>query len=120
MNARELTDLMLQTVKDIRAAGAELERCSREYARAERSYRLSRATALLAAHGGTVSEREAHADQATADVRYERDLADGLRTSALEAVRSHRGVLSALQSLAALERSEAELAKWGPEAAVPG
>lgn len=120
MNAHELSMQMLQTVRDLRAAQQDLEQCSREYARAEKAYRLHKAKSYLSAHGGTVAEREAHAetnviDNATlADARFARDLAEGLKVSSLEAVRSHRGVLSALQSLAAVERAEAELARFEP------
>lgn len=117
MNAQELSKMMLQTVKDLRAASADLELCSVNFAKAERDYRLARAKAFLGSHGSTVAEREAHSDEKTSDARFARDMSEGLKVSALEAVRSHRGVLSALQSLAALERSEAELAKYAPQEA---
>lgn len=59
-------------------------------------------------------EKEALVD---AEVRHEaeaRDIASGLREAALESVRSARAQLSALQSLLAGHRAEAELARYGP------
>jgi hypothetical protein len=84
-----------------------LREASRDYAQAEHDYRRARATALLESPSGTVAEREASADLHSADQRLARDTADGMRTAALEAVRSRRQQLSALQSLLAAHREEA-------------
>jgi hypothetical protein len=119
-----LAQQLIESVRDLRAAQQELETRSREYAQAERRYRKAKAIAFLRSSGRNVTERESNAelfiieDQSTlSDIRFERDTAEGLRVSALEAVRSYRGIVSALQSLASLERSEAELAKYGPQEA---
>jgi hypothetical protein len=48
------------------------------------------------------------------DLRHRRDLADGQRLAALEACRSRRTQLSALQSLLAAHKSEADFARTGP------
>lgn len=84
-----------------------LRDAARDYAVAEGEYRKIRARSLLEAGAGTVSEREAIADLSAADARLARDTADGMRTAALEAVRSRRQQLSALQSLLAAHREEA-------------
>lgn len=115
MDAGTLNHQLLDAAAELRASMADLEQRSRDYAKTERTYRLARSTAYLAAHGGTVAEREAHADQATADLRYERDMAEGLKVSALEAVRSNRTILSAIQTLAGLYKAEAEFDRTGPD-----
>ena len=81
------------------------------YAEAEHDYRERNAIAYLETEQGTVAEREAHAYAVVGDFRRRRDLADGQRLAALEAVRSRRAQLSALQSILAAHRSESELAR---------
>lgn len=49
-----------------------------------------------------------------ADARRVRDLAEGMRQAGLEAVRSRRAQISALQSLLSADRSEMEIARTGP------
>lgn len=84
-------------------------------ARAEMEYRKGRAQAwvstdsnLLAAH------RLAEVDARTAELRYERDLAEDMRVTAREAVRARRAQLSALQSLMSAHRAEAEFTRTQP------
>lgn len=62
----------------------------------------------------TSSRREAWVDGETADLRRARDVAEGLRQAALEAVRARKTQVSALQSLLAAERAEAEFTRTGP------
>ncbi len=81
------------------------------YAEAEHEYRERKAMAYLETESGTVAEREAHVYALVGDFRRRRDLADGQRLAALEAVRSRRAQLSALQSILAAHRSESELAR---------
>jgi len=81
------------------------------YAEAEHAYRERRAMAYLETESGTVAEREAHVYALVGDWRRARDLADGQRLAALEAVRSRRAQLSAIQSILAAHRSEADLAR---------
>lgn len=81
------------------------------YAEAEHAYRERRALAYLETESGTVAEREAHVYALVGDWRRARDLADGQRLAALEAVRSRRAQLSAIQSILAAHRSEADLAR---------
>lgn len=62
----------------------------------------------------TSARRDAWVDAETADLRRVRDIAEGMRQAALEAIRARRQQLSALQSLAAADRAEAEIAGKGP------
>lgn len=80
------------------------------YAEAEHAYRRAKAEAYLTTVG-TVAEREAQTYGMVGDLRAARDMADATRLAALEAVRSRRTQLSALQSVLAAHRSEAELAR---------
>jgi hypothetical protein len=95
-----------------------LKRHSVALAEAEQAYRLGKAKAWMRAKveldKGTVPEREAWVNGETAALRYKRDIEDGMRQSALEAVRSRRTQVSALQSLLAAEREGAAFARTGP------
>lgn len=98
----------------------EMRNQAQAYAEAEHVYRLAKSKAWMEApremdgRKVTAGEREAWVDAKTADERKVRDIADGLRQTALEAVRSRRTQLSALQSYLAAERAEAEFARTGP------
>ena len=113
MNAAELAQQMHAAKREIDAATVEVERAIVEDADADRAAKLAKATAYLAA-SGPVAERQAHVDQATADVQHRARLAEGVKRSAFSALDSKRQWLSALQSLASLTRAEAQLAKWEP------
>lgn len=116
---------------NIEELGAEMKRLSRlidkgvevlvdqskELADAEHVYRHSRSQAWLQAPEGTVPQREAWVDGKCAEHRRRRDLADHLRTAALEALRSRRTQLSALQSLLAAYREDAAFSRTGPDMA---
>lgn len=92
-----------------------LSEAAKKAATAEMDYRQAKAVAWVTAEAGTVPERQAHVDAAVSDKRFVRDLAEGERVTALEALRSRRAQLSALQSIAAAYRAEAEHARYGPE-----
>lgn len=109
---RRLSALLEQGLTTLREQGIA-------YAEFEAAYRRAQAEAWLKApeggRGGTpVAERESWVKAETADHRKQRDIADALRLAALEAVRSRRGQISALQSLLAADRAEAEFARTGP------
>lgn len=104
---------MLEAKREIDAALLEYERCIRDDAEADRAAKISHSSAYLAS-SGTAGERNAWADKGSVDERYKARLADGLKRSAAQAVESKRQWLSALQSLAAANRAEAQLAKWEP------
>ena len=101
--ARRLSDLLDRGIATLRDA-------AREYADAEHDYRLAHAKAYLDS-SGTVGEREAQVYVAVGSLRRDRDYADAIRTAAVEAVRSRRTQLSAVQSLLAAHKAEAEFAR---------
>jgi hypothetical protein len=115
MNAGELNQQLLDAAERLRQSLDDLYQRSVEYASAEQAYRHGKAVAFLSTTGAkTVAEREARAENAINDLRYRRDMAEGLKVSALEAVRSNRGILSAMQTLASLSKEEAAFARTGP------
>ena len=81
---------------------------------AEDTYRLARARAYLDSQG-TVDVRRSITDLATSKERVDAHIADGLRQAALEAVRSRRQQLSALQTLVSAHKAEAEYERTRPE-----
>lgn len=105
--ARRLSDLLEKGLKVYREAGEDR-------AEKERRYRKAKAEAWVQVEG-TAAHREAQVDALTADLRYERDIAEGLHRAAWEAIRSRSQQISLLQSLLAAHRAEAEFAKFGPE-----
>jgi len=88
-------------------------------AEAERTYRKSKAEAWVRcprdsdpkARSWTAGRREAWVDAETADLRFERDVAEGMRQAALEAVRARRAQLSALQTLMNAHGEEAKFVR---------
>ena len=116
MNETLLADLTAEASRlsaNLDKGLAALRQSAQDYAEAEQNYREVRARAYLRA-SGTVPEREAYADLQSLDERRLRDVADGMRSAALEAVRSRRQQLSALQSILAANRAEAEYVRTGP------
>jgi hypothetical protein len=114
-----VTDLPSLSVEALRLSSLldkgvqALRQASLEFADAEHAYRRAKAEAYLTSEG-TVGEREAQTYAVVGDLRHARDLADGLRLASLEAVRSRRTQLSAIQSLLAAHKSEADFARTGP------
>ena len=113
MNASELARAMLDAKSEIDAALREYEIRIHQDAEADKLAKLAHASAYLAA-SGTAGERNAYADKGSVDERYRARLADGLKRSAGSAVDAKKGWLSALQSIAANNRAEAELTRWQP------
>lgn len=85
-----------------------------EYANAEHDYRKATAEAWLLVPAGTVPEREAWVQGHTAVERRRRDLADGIRSAAVESVRSRRAQISSLQTISNAHRAEIDMARTGP------
>lgn len=104
-DVRRISDAIDDALTDLREQ-------SQRYADAEHAYRQARAKAWLAARG-TVNERESMVELRCGDLRYARDLAEGARAAAVESIRSRRAQLSALQSMLAASRAEAEFARTG-------
>ena len=97
-------------------AGLDVLRDSSEkVAEAERDYRKARGEAWVFQSQGTAAYREAQVDAKTADLRYARDLAEGVRRSALESVRSRGTQISMMQSLLSAHRAEASFVRTGPD-----
>jgi hypothetical protein len=102
--ARRLSALIDGGVKVLRESAEAL-------AIAERDYRLGKARAWLRVDGDLAREREANVDSATAELRMARDVAEGTRQAALEALRSRRSQLDALRSILSATRADMELAR---------
>lgn len=97
-----------------------------ELAEAENAYRKGKSQAWVACPNDppsvkagerewTAARREAWVNAETADLRRARDLAEGKRQAAIEAVRSRRTQLSALQTLLNAHKSELEALAHGQE-----
>ena len=102
---------------------AAMRELSESYAQAEHDYRKAKSEAWVRCPrddaGGkdwTAARREAWVNAQCADLRYKRDVAEAMRQSALEAVRSRRAQLSAIQTFVGANRAEAEFARTGPNA----
>lgn len=113
MNVHEATDEARRLSGLLDNALRALREQAQEYAEAEDAYRMAHARAYVAAVG-PAHMRKAQADLATSAERQRAHLADGLRQAALEAVRSRRAQISALQSLLAADREEAAYGRTGP------
>jgi len=86
-----------------------------EIAEAEHEYRKAKAIAWTQAPSGTVPVRESWVDSETADQKRRVDLAEGMRVASLEAVRSRRQQLSAVQSLLAAHKADADFHRTRPD-----
>ena len=97
-------------------AGLDVLRSTvQECAEAERQYRKARSLCWLEAKGRTAAEREAWVDSETADLRFERDVQEGLKRAAIESVRARAQQISLLQSMLGAHRSEANFVRTGPD-----
>lgn len=76
-----------------------LAKRAKRSAEADAAYRSAHARAVLAADGGTVSEREASAALATEEEYLDRKLAEAELDAAKEAGRNYRAQLDALRSI---------------------
>lgn len=115
MNLDAYADEFARLSAQLDAGLKALRETASAYADAEAAYRRAKAQAWVTAPSGTVPEREAWVNGETAGDRRERDFHDSMRQVALEAVRSRRAQISALQSLLAGHRAEAEFVRTGPE-----
>lgn len=116
MDIVEMTKEMGRLSLNIDKGVEELRTQTAAFAEAEREYRKAKAIAwaeMLAVErpGVTAAHKEAQVNADTADLRFVRDLAEGSRKAALEAVRARQSQLSALMTLLAAHRAEAHLAQ---------
>lgn len=97
-------------------------------AAAERDYRKAKSEAWLRCPNDdagvkagerewTASRREAWVNAQTADLRYVRDVADGMVRTGYQAVKSRQAQISLLQSEMNAFKAEANFAQYGPDAA---
>jgi len=115
MTLAELVAEANRLSRKIDAGVKALSQAARKAAEAEMDYRQAKSVAWVQQDAGTVPERQAHVDAKVSQQRFARDLAEGERLTALEALRSRRAQLSALQSVAAAWRAEAENGRYGIE-----
>jgi len=111
----EMNKELLRLIRLLDKGVQALTDAGREYAEAVDDYRRAKATAYLSLDEGTVAGRQAKVDDRCGVERRRKLLAEGMRQAALEAVRSRRSQLSAMQSVAAAFRAEMEFARIGPE-----
>lgn len=111
MNSAELAAAMRRLSEQRRDAQTWLEDEGRKEADHEMAYRKARAKAWTTVEG-TAKEREDGVDAATAEQRFERDLAQRMVKAALEKVRGVRQEMSMFQTFMAVQRSEAELHRF--------
>jgi len=117
---------MMQTAQDIwrelirlsteidKALDEVRARCV-EAASLDVEHKQAAATAYLSADGSTVREREAQATLAVGHLALRAKVAAALEKSATEALRSRRQQISAIQSMLAAQRAEAEFSRTGPQ-----
>lgn len=111
---RELQAELLRLSRQLEKAITYLREQAVESAHAEDRYRMAKAKAYLEAEG-TVDARRATVDLATSQERVESHIAESLQRAALEAVRSRRQQISALQTLVSAHKAEAEFIRTGPQ-----
>jgi hypothetical protein len=85
-----------------------------DVADAEREYRKGKALAYVNRTDGIAAQRQALVDADTADLRYKRDLAEGIRRAALESVRARATQISMWQTLLNADKEEARFARTEP------
>jgi hypothetical protein len=94
---------------------AALVKSAHDVAQAEFDYRKEKAKAWVEAPQGTVPVREAWVEAQTAEWKRTLDLAEGMRQASLEAVRSRRQQLSAVQSLLAALKADHDFHRTRPQ-----
>lgn len=107
-----LTEMIHESERFSRLIDAGIEslvQASKDMAHAEHALRKATAMAWAKAPSGTVPFKEAWVESETADEKLALDMGETQRYNALEAVRSRRAQLSAIQSIMAAHRAEAEL-----------
>lgn len=124
MNLPEMQEEFARLAKLLDAGLTTLRTAATDLAQCENAYRKAKSESWATCPNDppsvkagerewTAARREAWVNAATADKRQARDLADYMRTAALEAVRSRRTQLSALQTLLNAHKAEAEMVTFG-------
>lgn len=115
MTPEEMIRAMRRLSEERRRAQKWYETAAQTTPEKERTYRKEKALAWVREDSGSVGERQARVDAATADLRYERDLSERMEKVALEDVRGVRQEMSMLQTYMAYERGVAELHRFDEE-----
>lgn len=102
----ELSRLIDGGIKELSAAAYEV-------ADSQYELRKARAIAWVEAPPGTVPVREAWVEAKTADEERRHEVAEGRKITALEALRSRRQQMSAVQSLMKTEQIDFEEHRYG-------
>lgn len=110
VTGEQLAELILATLDELQRDVQTLESRCVEAATTDRDYRSRKSVEYLATEG-TVAEREAKVLLEVGDLRFRAHLAESMRVAAIEAVRTRRAKLSALQSLVKASIVDWELAK---------
>jgi hypothetical protein len=118
-----LSERLQTAVENLRNAQDKLDQAIKDHVDADRLYRVRKAMAFVRT-SGTVAQREAETDltkvgegKTVADLRYERDLKEGLRQSARDRVHGCQEIIGAERSIATLWRSELDVAKYDQRSA---
>lgn len=111
----DLTTEMMRLSKLIDEGVDGLYKASKNLAEAEHAYRKGKAEAWFAIDSSlVVPHRQAEVDARTADLRKSRDMYEGLRQTALEALRARRSQLSVLQSMMNAYKAQADFDRTMP------
>ena len=112
LNLAEIEKEIMQRSHQLDAGINALNTAARAYAEADHTYKKLYAEAFLTSEGAGVM-REQVATQAALQARYEANLAEGVMKSAAAAIQARRAQISALQSLLAAHKAEADFARTG-------
>ena len=116
MTPGEMVSELLRLSSLLDQANTAVRDRGRAMADAERDYRKGKAQCWLTVDpDGTAQQRKDEVDGMTANLRRARDLAEHDRQAALEAVRNFRTQISALQSIAGVEREMVAFDRTGPQ-----
>jgi hypothetical protein len=111
MTPYDVQEAMLARSGDIDEAIRQHRDRHRELAEKKHLARVAYNTALLTASGSTAAERKARAEQGCEELIYQKEMAEALADSSLEALRARRDQLNALNGLAYTVREEMKLAR---------
>lgn len=114
MTITELHEELWNRIQQLDQALAFLRKVSGEWSEADTAYRKKKAEVFLTSKG-TDGQRKMRAEAECAELMEDAHTKDGLKQAALEAVRSRRSQISAIQSLVGGYRAEAEFARTGPD-----
>ena len=114
---RDILDKLLEFSQLLDDAIEAADDAAEEYAEADDDYRVSHARAFIKAKDGGATDQlaKAMADLATEGIRKRARLSEALSKNRLEAVRSRRAQLSAIQTGGNALKAELDMARYGPE-----